>query len=298
MKALVAGWFSFDGMGATAGDLLARDVACDWLRRADVPFDVAHSSNFDGGVEWSMADTGAYSHLVFVCGPLGNGEPVTDLFARFDHCRLVGLNLSMLQSIEEWDPFDLLLERDSSREARADLTFVSANPHVPVVGKVLVHPQREYANPLHRQANEALDRLLSSREVATVQIDTCFDPPNATGLRTPGEVESVIARMDVVVTTRLHGMVLALKNGVPVLALDPIAGGAKIRRQAQTIDWPVCFTADDVSDDRLGAALDHCLGEEARAAAVACATRAAAAVRRTGDEFMAYLEHDRTSMEG
>jgi hypothetical protein len=25
---LVAGWFSFEQMGATAGDLLARDVAC------------------------------------------------------------------------------------------------------------------------------------------------------------------------------------------------------------------------------------------------------------------------------
>lgn len=298
MKALVTGWFSFDGMGATAGDLLARDIACDWLRRAGVPFDVAHSSLFDGGVEWSTVDPGDYTHLVFVCGPLGNGEPATDLFARFSHCPLVGLNLSMLQSIDEWDPFDLLLERDSSRTARADLTFGSATPRVPVVGKVLVHAQREYANPLHREANEALDRLLSSREVAIVQIDTCFDPPNETGLRTPAEVESLVARMDAVVTTRLHGMVLALKNGVPALALDPIAGGAKIRRQAQTIDWPVCFTADDVSDDRLSAALDHCLGEEARAKAAACAARAAVAVGRTGDEFIGYFAQRRAAVEG
>src|SRR5439155_23727038 len=34
LKILVAGWFSFDDMGATAGDLLARGVVEDWLREA------------------------------------------------------------------------------------------------------------------------------------------------------------------------------------------------------------------------------------------------------------------------
>lgn len=50
-------------------------------------------------------------------------------------------------------------------------------------------------------------------------------------------------RMDAVVTTRLHGMVFALKN-VPALAVDPIRGGAKILRQAEAIGWPVVFVAD------------------------------------------------------
>ena len=31
MKTLVAGWFSFEQMGASAGDLLARDLVCEWL---------------------------------------------------------------------------------------------------------------------------------------------------------------------------------------------------------------------------------------------------------------------------
>ena len=34
VRTLVAGWFSFEDMGATAGDLLARDVACSWLERS------------------------------------------------------------------------------------------------------------------------------------------------------------------------------------------------------------------------------------------------------------------------
>jgi exopolysaccharide biosynthesis predicted pyruvyltransferase EpsI len=66
--------------------------------------------------------------------------------------------------------------------------------------------------------------------MAVIAIDTRLDE-NRTGLRTAGEVESLIARMDVVLTTRLHGMVLALKNGVPAIAIDSVAGGAKVRRQ-------------------------------------------------------------------
>ena len=34
MKCLVAGWFSFEQMGATAGDLLAKDLVCSWVERA------------------------------------------------------------------------------------------------------------------------------------------------------------------------------------------------------------------------------------------------------------------------
>jgi Polysaccharide pyruvyl transferase len=49
----------------------------------------------------------------------------------------------------------------------------------------------------------------------------------------------VIARADVVVTTRLHGLVLALTQGMPVLAVDPVAGGAKVATQAAAWGWPV-----------------------------------------------------------
>ena len=56
MKALVTGWFSFEEMGATAGDLMARDVVCEWLGRAGCPHDVALAPPFEGGVDWSTVD--------------------------------------------------------------------------------------------------------------------------------------------------------------------------------------------------------------------------------------------------
>ena len=288
MTVLVAGWFSFEGMGATAGDLLVRDVACAWLDEARRSYAVATAPPFTGGVDWRTVEPREYEQVVFVCGPFGNGPPVDVFLERFGHARLTGLNLSMLDSLDAWDVFDALWERDSSRTARPDLALLSTPSAVPVVGVVLVHPQKEYAGGVHAVAEEAVDRLFGSRELAAVRIDTRLDD-NVTGLRTPNEVASLIARMDAVVTTRLHGLVLALKRGVPALAIDPVAGGAKVLRQAQAIGWPVVYTADALADDELRVALDYCLTAEARREAELAAQRGMRSLAAVRDEFIASL---------
>jgi hypothetical protein len=289
MRVLLAGWFSFEGMNTTAGDLLARDVAARWLEQGGYAHDVAVTPALGEGVDFHAVDPARYTHLVFVCGPFRNTSFINGLLARFAGCRRIGLNLSMLTPLDEWNPFDVLLERDSTATARPDITFASDAPPAPVIGVCLVHPQHEYGKKgLHRTANEAIQRLTESRPMAVVRIDTCLEQ-NKTGLRVPAEVEALLARMDVVLTTRLHGTVLSLKNGVPVVAVDPIAGGAKILRQAETIGWPVVFTADAVSDDALSDALDFCLTPAARDRAAACAARAREAVDRTRAEFLAGL---------
>jgi Polysaccharide pyruvyl transferase len=285
---LVAGWFSFEHMGATAGDLLVRDVACAWLDEAGRSYAVATAPPFTGGVDWRGIEPREYEQVVFVCGPFGNGPPVDAFLERFGHARLAGLNLSLLDSLEAWDPFDALWERDSSRTARPDLALVSTPSAVPVVGVVRVHPQREYARGMHATAERAIDRLLRSRELAAVPIDTRLDH-NTTGLRTANEVASLIARMDAIVTTRLHGLVLALKHGVPALAIDPIAGGAKVLRQAQAIAWPVVYTADALADQGLRAALEYCLTSHARREAALAAERGKRNLDAVRHQFIASL---------
>ncbi len=299
MKALIAGWFSFENGGATAGDLLARDLACEWLKRAGCSYDGALASPFLGGVDWRSVDPETYSQVVFVCGPVRKEEKrITELLRRFVDSRTVGLNLSMLETLDVWNPFDLLLERDSPTSSRPDITFLSARARVPVVGVVLVGPQPEYeGKAVHQAANEAIGRLVASRGMSVVPIDTRLDA-NCTGLRSPAEVESLIARMDVVLTTRLHGMVLALKNGVPAVAIDAIAGGAKVKRQAGAIGWPVVFTADSLTDEALREAFDYCLTEEARAKADECRERAARRVREeVRDAFISALVRCSEKME-
>jgi hypothetical protein len=269
MKALVAGWFSFEGMGATAGDVMVRDVVCGWLGEAGVPFDVALAAPFAGGVDWRAVPPSSYSHVVFVCGPFGNGPPVDEMLARFAASTLIGLDLTMLEPLEVWNPFRLLLERDSSRTTRPDFSMLSEQPRVPVVGLILIHAQPEYgARDLHREANAAVEGLAARREVAVVRIDTRLDV-NQTGLRSEREVESLIARMDAVLTTRLHGLVLSLKNGVPVVAVDPVAGGGKIRKQGEALDWPWVFASDRLDQSVLERAFDACLAPAGRERAAA-----------------------------
>lgn len=289
MKVLLTGWFSFEQMGASAGDLMARDVAAAWMEEAGAAYEIAHASPFEGGVRLDEIDPSVYTHLVFVCGPFGNGPPITDLLRRFSHCKLIGLNLSMLEPLEVWNPFSLLLERDSSRIARPDMSLLSLRPLVPVVGLVLIDDQPEYGErDLRKEANEAFGRLLAGRETAVVKIDTRMDE-NATGLRTPQEVESLIARMDVVLTTRLHGLVLALKNGVPVIAIDSVAGGHKVSRQAGTLGWKSAFLAEALVDEELDEAFSFCLSIEGRKLARECSRSAKKSLEQTGDEFIRAL---------
>ncbi|MEO6437144.1 MAG: polysaccharide pyruvyl transferase family protein, partial [Tepidisphaeraceae bacterium] len=235
-----------------------------------VAFDVANAPACGPGVDWRAVDPAEYEQVLFVCGPFRDNAITAEFLGRFRGRRLIGLDLSMLQSVRQWNPFDVLFERDSDRTQRPDLVFAAEEAPVPVVGLLLVHPQPQYGErALHDMANKAIRGLIDSRPMSVVPIDTCLEG-NKAGLRTPAEIESLIARMDVVVTTRLHGLVLALKNNVPALAVDPIAGGAKIRQQCQAVGWPVVFTADALLDADLHAAFDYCLTAEARAKATLC----------------------------
>ena len=168
-------------MGATAGDLLARDLSARWLSSSGLSYDVAVAAPFTEGVDWRTADPASYDMVVFVCGPFGNGWPITDFLERFAGRKLIGLNLSMLEDVDRWNPFDALIERDSSRNSRPDISFLSDAPSVPLVGVVLVDKQEEYADSMHDQANAAIDRLLAGRDVVRLPIDTRLDT-NRTGL--------------------------------------------------------------------------------------------------------------------
>jgi hypothetical protein len=288
MRVLITGWFSFDDMGATAGDMIARDIVCEWLKEANVKADVADSPLFPyaGGINWRHTDPNDYTDILFVCGPFGNGWPVTELMAHFSNCRLLGLNLSLLQSLDEWNPFSLLIERDSSRANHPDITLSAPLPVIPVAGIILSHKQKEYGSKsLHESANIAIERLLDKIQVARVPIDTAL-LNNHGGLRTAGEIESLIAKMDIVITTRLHGTALAIKNGIPVIPIDPIAGGAKISLQVKALNWPVLFNAVSLDENKLLEAFNYCLTPNARLRAIDCASDA---VKKIGDMKKGFL---------
>ena len=268
MRALVAGWFSFELMGASAGDLLACDVVCGWLDRGSVPYDVALAPPFAGGVDWKTVDPHSYTDLIFVCGPIGDGPPVDELLARFTGRRLTGINLTMLHRLNEWQPFDLLWERDSSDRARPDVALLSTRPLASVVGTVLIDSQPEYGERDRSvDAHAAIERVLGARELAVVRIDTRLDEDGG-ALRSPAQVESLIARMDAVV-------------------IDSVAGGDKVSRQARALGWPALLLADGLDDSDVAAALEWCLSREARARADEVVRAAAGQLDEVEREFRA-----------
>ncbi len=266
---------------------MARDLLCDWLEQAGSSYDVALAPPFRGGVDWRSLDPAGYDQIAFVCGPFASQGRMAEFLQRFSHCRMIGLNLTMLEPLELDNPFDLLWERDSSACCRPDIALLSNQKLVPVVGLLRIDSQPEYREKdKHREAHESIQRLMEARPMTVVPIDTRLDV-NTTGLRSAAEIESLIARVDVAISTRLHGMVLALKNGVPVIAIDSVSGGAKITRQAEAIGWPVVFSVDRLTDEALQKAFDYCLTGEARIAARECRDRAITLVLEIREQFIA-----------
>lgn len=287
-RTLVTGYFSFGAGHATAGDLDAQRLVTDWLQAAGRRVDVATATPFVGGVDWRAINPQSYDCVIFVCGPFRREPELLELLERFRGAKRIGLNLTLLSEFVAGDAFDVMLERDSRNRSRPDMAFGAPVDKVPLVGVCL----REHASGT-QAANAAIAALLSTRQLATVSIDTRLDDlvhgGNASGLRSTAEIETLISRMDVVVTTRLHGLVLALKHGIPVVAIDPGNDGNKICHQAEAVGWPAAFALHEATETALADALTYGLSEAGRLEASKCAARGLNGVERLHEEFLKVL---------
>ncbi|GAA3935337.1 polysaccharide pyruvyl transferase family protein [Actinomadura viridis] len=247
MRVLLTGWAGFVHGEATAGDVLAMEAVREALTGAGVECDVAWSPVMrPDGLTLDRADPARYTHVVMACGP-AHGEQVEWLHRRFAHCRRIAVGVSVVDPASQAvTGFHAVLPRDAPGTApRADLAAAPAPsvPGPPVVGVVLSGGQPEYGDRgRHGPIAAELTGWLGSRDCARVPLDTRLDPRDWRHAATPAELEAVIGRLDLVVTTRLHGLVLALRNGVPALAVDPVRGGAKISAQAVAWEWPAVVT--------------------------------------------------------
>jgi hypothetical protein len=131
-----------------------------------------------------------------------------------------------------------------------------------------------------------MKRVIRDRQLATVEIDTRWpEDRNSGGLGSPEQVVSVIGKMDIVLTNRLHGMVYTLKAGVPALAIDPVEGGDKVTAQAQVLGWPAVSTVDAASPEWIDRTLDWCLSKDGRDAARLDANAARTRLQPVTEQF-------------
>lgn len=242
-RVLVVGWFSFLDGEATAGDVGAAETVCAELTSAGITHETAWSPNFrPGGPSLDEVEARDYSDLVFVCGPV-SGRQIRDLHRRFPRCHRVAVGVS---TVDPEDPavrgFHMILPRDTAGENEQRDLAPGAPPgrRVPVVGVTAAPGQPEYgARSAHTEIHERLGRWLVSKDCARVPLDTRLDTRDWLHCADTAQFDSLVRRTDLVVTTRLHGLVLALRNGIPALAVDPVTNGAKVAAQGRAWNWPV-----------------------------------------------------------
>ncbi|ARQ67804.1 polysaccharide pyruvyl transferase family protein [Streptomyces marincola] len=262
-RTLLTGWFSFVNGEATAGDVLALDRVRQVLDAAGVPYDVAWSPGFrPDGLSLERAEPRDYTRLVFICGPVHGPQPA-GLHERFAHCRRIAVGTSV---VDPDDPavtgFHVVLARDGAgREPVADLSLrAPRRTPVPVVGVLLTRGQHEYGERrLHGAVAETVTRWLAGSRCAPVVLESRLDRSDGLLCGTPDQFLAVLGRLDALVTDRLHGLVLGLRAGVPPIAVDPVAGGAKVTAQARACRWPAVVPAERLDDRRLEVWLTWCL---------------------------------------
>ena len=183
-----------------------------------------------------------------------HGDQLRGLHERYARCRRIAVGVSVV------DPgnlaargFDVILARDApGAKPRRDLSALPSPAPSPVAGVVLAPGQGEYgAGRRHDDVHERLTSWLCGRDCARLPLDTRLDHREWRAFGSPGELLSVVARLDVMVTTRLHGLVTALRCGVPALAVDPVEGGAKVAAQARAWEWPAALTAEEAAPEAL-----------------------------------------------
>ncbi|MGA5002271.1 polysaccharide pyruvyl transferase family protein [Streptomyces arboris] len=270
-RVLVTGWFSFLDGEVTAGDALAQRAVSAALHRLGIAHDTAWSPAFaPGGLTLEAALPSAYEQLLFVCGPV-HGEQLTALHRRYASCRRVAVGVSV---VEPDGPaaggFHRIEARDGPGSAPLpDLaTAAPTMSATPVVGVALTYGQGEYGERRHHDSVAGvLLPWLARKDCARVEADTRLAYDEWSHCRTPDQYLSLVGRLDVLVTDRLHGLVLALRAGVPALAVDPVRGGAKVSAQAEVTRWPALLHGEGLTTGLLDHWWDWCLSPAGTAAA-------------------------------
>lgn len=294
-EVLVAWYGSFGGHG-TIGDLLSLESVV--ARLAAEGWRVAHASAPEfmvpgaTRVAWDEVDPQRFAAVIFTCGPIIAGHPQTEaLFARFRGRPLLGVGVSLFDPAHERhaDPFTAVLARQGGSERFEDVALVAPLPLLApcdragrglVIGLALRGPQAEYGTPnclsdhtahLARAAAEELLRPAGGR------VETIDNHLARSGLA-PRDIEARYAACDLVITSRFHGAMLALRHRVPFVAIDQIRGGGKVAPLLADGGWPHVLRADAAHAADVVRSASAALAEESRPlleAARARATRGA-----------------------
>jgi hypothetical protein len=246
----------------TIGDLMALYNVAICLRRSFSQLDIAWNGGlFDLSqlcVNIDQIDKAKYDAVLYVCGPLTRGHPA--FFAQFPSAKKIAVGVSITNQVDPFSFVDSVHARDSESGSNFDLALADIGyPHFNAdprardnrIAVCLVGDQAEYG------VDDGYDRAAALVEQATggcqtVSVQTLLD----TSRPIPASVELDLQCASSLITTRMHGALLAIYHGVPVISIDQIRGGAKVTRMLAQLEWPV-FNSWTDGPERISAALDQ-----------------------------------------
>lgn len=279
MKILVTWYGSFKNNG-TIGDYLAVKSLTHFLDTKKYDFDCACYKHFDGLkgniVSLDTINDKEYTVIIFCCGPiLKIHENLNKLFTRFETITKIGIGVSLFPKdhFNYYNPFDFVLARENGEKTYEDIAIlapkdVQQKKHIRKVSKVgliLRNSQAEYGleNCKWEQANSILFKLAhfitkNSKKTLFKSLWYYFnkrilliDNHLETSGLTPTQIESLYNDCDIILTTRFHGAILSIRNGIPVIAIDQILSGGKVFNMVHDTGYPFVWKVNEVNPEEL-----------------------------------------------
>lgn len=245
----------------TIGDILSAETVYHALQRRGVPTRILFEGNDYPSsavqlVDPTLVTAADFSAFIFVCGPLHAMGSTQSFFNRFSSIPRIALNVSQVTASADAEKlFDLILWRDRPGYETFDVAISAAKPRKSQriggrsgVGVCLVSDQPEYGSAGQRglQARALVDQALKKIGETPVEISTMLQGAS------PEDVENAFGGVRLVITTRLHGGLFSIRNATPFVAVDQVAGGAKVWRViGKALGWPLVRKLDDTNIDLL-----------------------------------------------
>jgi|GEM_PF-5114094 len=246
--ALIASWATIDHRHATIGDRLAVQIVIDALRRAGVPAELASRDQFNEG----KPALSEQAIPVWVCGPIdfsydkqqeilgrdGTGWIITD-------ATLIATDLSAPVQA------DISTARDGpGRPTSADFAVLAPSEDAARIAAVMLRghqPEYRQAPSVHHGVEAAVTVALNATLHYQVQLNT-RNPAGLSPGKAAAALELLLEHAAVVITSRLHGIVHAVRAGVLPIVIDEIIGGGKITACATAFGLPVLCPGPDLVD--------------------------------------------------
>jgi hypothetical protein len=265
LKILVSWYGAFDGHG-TIGDLLSVQSVTRYL--SDKGYDIDCTSykkfnNLSGRiVNWKEVDARDYQIFIFVCGPIMKDHPqLAMLFGKFKNCVNIGIGVSLFKKghFNYFNPFDHVFAREGTDEVFEDVAIVAPGYKKEasvnfqkkeiIIGISMRGEQGEYGiekclfKITDQTINDAAAILAEKWNGKVLLIENHLEKSGTD----PEEIDAMYERCHLVITSRLHGCLMALRHAVPFIAIDQIKGGAKLYTILKDKKWPYVYKIDDVA---------------------------------------------------